>query len=70
MFDICTHVGRRLVNDRIEDANGQLCNTQFGYFGGFPTNLLAEEFVYISSKHKLVEGTYLSIMGDRAEHAV
>jgi len=56
MFDICTHIGRKLKNERDENESGELRNTDYGYYGKFPTNLLAEECEGVLEKHKYVEG--------------
>eukprot|EP01022_Parablepharisma_sp_SALTPOND_P008342 TRINITY_DN135710_c1_g1_i1.p2 TRINITY_DN135710_c1_g1~~TRINITY_DN135710_c1_g1_i1.p2 ORF type:complete len:380 (-),score=64.20 TRINITY_DN135710_c1_g1_i1:120-1259(-) len=42
MFDIATHIGRKLVNEKAEGEK-ELINTEVGYYGTIPTNLLAEE---------------------------
>eukprot|EP00826_Nyctotherus_ovalis_P063784 TRINITY_DN9354_c0_g4_i2.p2 TRINITY_DN9354_c0_g4~~TRINITY_DN9354_c0_g4_i2.p2 ORF type:complete len:228 (-),score=86.81 TRINITY_DN9354_c0_g4_i2:528-1211(-) len=49
MFDIGTHVGRRLVN---EEKGEELTNTQVGYYGSVPKNLLAVEYEEIEEHLK------------------
>lgn len=49
MFDIGTHVGRRLVN---EGKGEELADTQVGYYGSVPKNLLAVEYEEIEEHLK------------------
>ena len=56
MFDISTHIGRKLINETEEGKTGELCNPEVGYYGVFPTNLVAEECQEVSENHKRVDG--------------
>jgi len=52
MFDIGTHIGRKLVN---EEPGKELINTEIGYYGSVPKNLLATEHEEIEEYHKKSE---------------
>jgi hypothetical protein len=52
MFDIGTHIGRKLVN---EEAGKELMNTEVGCYGSIPKNLLATEYEEIEEYHKRSE---------------
>jgi len=51
MFDISTHIGRKLIDEKINNEQVPI-STEVAYYGNFPTNLLSEECEEISENLK------------------